>query len=181
MCFLGSFASIAAGNRRSSSAGSAACGGGSWGLGPDLGSAAGHVDEVRESLEQVERVVRARCGLGVVLNGERLELGNGEAFARLVVEVHVRGLRAPLERSEIDGEAVVLRGDLDLAGGLVEHRLVDAAMAELELVRGGAEGEAEKLVPEADAEEGSASEEALDGVDGVRDRGRITGSIGKEH
>ncbi len=38
------------------------------------------------------------------------------------------------ERVDVDGEAVVLRGDLDLAGGEVHHRLVAAVVAELELV-----------------------------------------------
>ncbi len=40
-----------------------------------------------------------------------------------------------IRRSDrVDGEAVVLRGDGDLAGGQVLHRLVAAAVAELELV-----------------------------------------------
>jgi polyhydroxyalkanoate synthesis regulator phasin len=50
-------------------------------------------------------------------------------------------------------EAVVLRRDLDAAGQLVEHRLVDAAVAEGQLVRAEAERAAQELVAEADAEE----------------------------
>ena len=59
-----------------------------------------------------------------------------------------------LKRCAIDGEAVVLAGDLDAAGVEVLHRLVAAAMAELELVGLGADRPAQQLVAEADAENG---------------------------
>ena len=48
---------------------------------------------------------------------------------------------------------MVVGGDLDLAGGQILDRLVDAAVAELELVGAEAECAAEQLVAEADAEE----------------------------
>ena len=51
----------------------------------------------------------------------------------------VRRLRRRVERG-VDREPVVVRGHLDLAGGAVHHRLVDAAVAVLELV--GAEARA---------------------------------------
>ena len=53
----------------------------------------------------------------------------------------------------IDGEAVVLGGDLDLAGPLVAHRVIGAAVAELELEGLAAEGLAQELVAQADAED----------------------------
>ena len=62
-----------------------------------------------------------------------------------------RRLGVTVERG-VDGEAVVVRGDLDLAGRAVHDRLVDAAVAVLELVGPEAEGPAEDLVAEADAE-----------------------------
>jgi hypothetical protein len=52
----------------------------------------------------------------------------------------------------VDREAVVHRGDLDLAGGEVLHRMVGAVMALMHLHGLGAEREAEHLVAEADAE-----------------------------
>ena len=54
----------------------------------------------------------------------------------------------------VDREAVVVRGDLDLAGGAVHHRLVDAAVAVVQLVGAEAERPAEELVAEADPEVG---------------------------
>ena len=85
-----------------------------------------------------------------------------EALDDVVVEAHVAdrdlaelGRRRALERG-VDGEAVVVGGDLDLAGGAVHHRLVDAAVAVLQLVGAEAERAAEELVAEADAEVGDA-------------------------
>src|SRR6185295_9166302 len=85
-----------------------------------------------------------------------------EALDGAVVEVDVRDFRAVAEGIWIDGEAVVLRGDLYLAGGEVLHWLIAAVMAELELVGAAAEGEAQDLVAEADAEDRHVAEECSD-------------------
>ena len=69
---------------------------------------------------------------------------------------------SPSQR-RVDGEAVVLRGDLDLAGGVVHHRLVDAAVAEAQLVGAEAQRPAEDLVAEADAEQRDPGAEHLAG------------------
>ncbi|CNK71894.1 Uncharacterised protein [Mycobacterium tuberculosis] len=62
----------------------------------------------------------------------------------------------------VHSEAVVLRGDFNLAGGLVHDRLVDAAVTEGQLVGAEAQGAAEQLVTEADAEErGALTQHAL--------------------
>ena len=81
----------------------------------------------------------------------------------------------------VDGEVVVLAGDLDLAGGEVAHRVVAAVVAEGELHRVGAERPAEQLVAEADAEHRHVAEQPADGVDGVGHRGRVARTVGEEH
>ena len=53
----------------------------------------------------------------------------------------------------LDDEAVVLAGDLDLAGREVFDRVVGAAMASA-FSRFGAQGAGQKLMPQADAENG---------------------------
>ena len=81
-----------------------------------------------EAVEQVQAVVRAGAGLGVVLHGAAGHVEQLEPLDGAVVEVHVRerggaevGLpahrlvgvdRARAARAD-GGEAVVLRGDLD--------------------------------------------------------------------
>ena len=57
-------------------------------------------------------------------------------------------------------EAVVLRRDAHPAGAQVVHRMVDAAVPELELEALAAEREPEDLVPETDAEDRHAADEA---------------------
>ena len=61
-------------------------------------------------------------------------------------------LNAVGQRLRVDREAVVHRGDLDLAGGQVLDRVVGAVVALMHLHGLAAEGEAEHLVAEADAE-----------------------------
>src|SRR5947207_15628809 len=78
----------------------------------------------------------------------------------------------------MDGKAVILRGDVDPPGAEVLHRLIPAAVPELQLERLPAEGEGQKLVPEADAQEGDASRELPSRADGGRDDVRVAGISG---
>ena len=64
------------------------------------------------------RVVRAGSGFGVILHAEQRQRAMAQAFQRVVVQVDVRQLDfALLQRVRIDGEVVIVRRDLDLAGG----------------------------------------------------------------
>ena len=56
-----------------------------------------------------------------------------EAFESLVVEVDVRRLQVSGQRIDRHRESVVLRGDFDLSGDRVQHRLIGPAMPELDL------------------------------------------------
>jgi len=97
----------------------------------------------------------------VILHGEGGDVEGVQALDHVVVQVDVahldpaearRRLHDALGRG-VDRETVVVRGDLDSSGGLVDHGLVDAAVAERQFVRAEAERAAEQLVAEADAEE----------------------------
>ena len=102
----------------------------------------------QEAVEQVQAVVRARAGLGVVLDRPARHVEQLQSLDRAVVQVHVRELglaevglpahrlvgvdRARAAGAE-RGEAVVLGGDLDAARLQVLDRVVGAAVAEREL------------------------------------------------
>lgn len=107
-------------------------------------SAARALDHRAKTLEEIERVVGACGGFGVILHRECT--CDRETFARAVVEVQVGSLALARKRTEVDREAVVLRRDLDATGAEVEHGLVDAAMAEFQLVRRRTERSCKKLV-----------------------------------
>ena len=115
--------------------------------------------QVDEPVEEVRRVVRAGGRLRVVLDAERRPVEQLEPLDDIVVEADVADLGAAVRRlghlveRRVDREAVVVRGDLDLAGRAVLDRLVDAAVTVPELVRAEAERAAEDLVAEADAEQ----------------------------
>lgn len=126
--------------------------------------------------------------LGVVLDAEGRLVEQLEAFDDVVVQADVGDLGAAvgglgdLVEGRVDGEAVVVRGDLDLAGGAVLDRLVDAAVAVLQLVGAEAERAAQDLVAEADAEErGLALQHALHDGDGAVGGGRVARAVGEEH
>src|SRR3954447_22131064 len=124
-------------------------------------------EQVGEAIEEVAGVVWARRRLRVVLDGERLRPAGAveqpEPLDDAVVQADVADLgRAERRRrraveGRVDSEAVVVRGDLDLAGRPVHDRLVDAAVAVLQLVGREAERAPEQLVAEADAEVGDAA------------------------
>src|SRR5579872_4056878 len=106
-----------------------------------------------EPLEQIERVVRSRRRLRMVLHAEGLERVDRQPLGRPVVEVHVRRASARRERREIDAEAVVLRRNLDAPSRQVLDGLIGAAVTELELVGLRPERDRQQLVAQADAED----------------------------
>ena len=121
-------------------------------------------------VEEVQAVVRTGRGLGVILDAEDRQPLVPQPFEGLVVQVDVAGLDVGGQRGGVDGEAVVLRRDLDLAGPLVADRVIGAAVAELELEGLGAERLAEELVAQADPEDRDAAR--LGGGPDQRPQGR---------
>ena len=88
----------------------------------------------------------------------------------------------PLPRRRSHSEPVIMCGDLDLAGGEVHHRLVDAAMPVAQLEGAEAECPAEQLVAEADAEiRDAGGKDRLQELDLLVSCGRIAWAIGEEH
>ena len=70
--------------------------------------------QLDEVVEQVVRIVRAGRGLGVILDAEDRLAAVAEAFERLVVQVDVGDFDlVEVERIRVDGEAVIVGGDLD--------------------------------------------------------------------
>ena len=134
--------------------------------------------QIDEIVEEVARIVWAGGGFGVVLDGKGFLALAKDSLVRVVVEVQVRQFDVLIrKRVHIDAEAVVLAGDFDLAGLEILDGVVGAAVAKLELVSLGAEGESENLVAEADAEDRDFAEQLFDGFDGVLDRGRVAWAV----
>ena len=152
--------------------------------------------QLQEAVEEVAGVVRARAGLGVVLDGAAGDVLEHQALDRAVVEVQVGELggaevgapSAPARRPRsgsppsgpADGEAVVLGGDVDPAGLEVLDRVVGAAVAEGELEGLEPDRPAEELVAEADADDRLLADDAADVVDDVVERRRVAGAVGEE-
>ena len=126
-------------------------------------------------------VVRAGGSFRVVLDAENGELGVAEALDGVVVEIDLGDLGAGFfERLRIGGEAVVLRGDGDLAGFEILYWLIAATVAELEFERRAAEGVREHLVTQANPEYREVGDERGDGFVDVGESGGIAGAIRKK-
>src|SRR5213593_534457 len=137
--------------------------------------------ECHEAREQIVGVVRPRRGLGVILHGEHGLLAVAHALGGAVVEIDVR-LHQPglLHGREVHREAMVLRSDLDAPGEEVLHWMIGAMVAELELVGVAAEGQAENLVAEADAEERRLADEPAHRLHEIGHRFGIAGAVREE-
>src|SRR5690242_1071690 len=108
--------------------------------------------QLGKTLEQIVRVARAGRRLRMILHGKDRPVVERDA-AIGAVEQRDMGLRRAFgQRRLVHRKTVVHRGDLDLAGGLVLDRVVGAVMPLMHLPGLGADGEAQHLVAEADAE-----------------------------
>src|ERR1039457_6914159 len=166
----------------------------------------GPVHKGTEFRKESGRIMRARRCLGVVLDAERRLVEQAEALDHAVIEVDVGDLGGPevgAERGARGGtvlawppfgtllarqafgavgqghrEAVIVAGDLHLAGGQVLDRLVHAAVPEPELVGPQAESPAQDLAAQADAKHRDApGEDAPDRVHGVASRSRVARTV----
>ena len=125
--------------------------------------------------------MRAGGGFGMVLDAEDGVVAMAEAFERLVVQIDVRDVDlVEVERVGVDREAVIVRRDLDLLRELVAHRMVGAAMSEFQLVGFAAEGEAEQLVAEADAEDRLLADQLADVAHLGLERLGVAGAVREE-
>ena len=125
---------------------------------------------------------RPRRGLGMVLDGEHRPVLEPDALDRAVEQRAVGDLDRGRQAGVGDREAVVLAGDLDLAGGQVLDRVVGAVMAHGHLLGAAAQRQAQHLMAEADAEHRLAAvDQLLDLGHGiVAGGGRVAGAVGQQ-
>ena len=152
-------------------------------------------DELQEPVEQMQRVMRTRARLGVILDAGGGDVVQHEPLDGPVVQVQMRELGRPevgipanrlvfgealLPVRARDREPVVLGGDLDLPGAEVLDRVIRATVAEGKLERLEADRTAQELVTEADAEHRHLSDHLANGLDDVAERGGVTWPIRQE-
>ena len=135
-----------------------------------------------EVVEEVERIVRAGRGFGVVLDAEGRVVAMAEAFEGLIVEIDVGEFDVGgLRESGSTAKPWLCEVISTLLVSLIQHRMVGAAMSEFELVGLAAAGQAHELVAEADAEDGRAADELADVRDLGFERLGIAGAVGEEN
>src|ERR1035437_5164451 len=118
---------------------------------------------LRKFLEQIMRIMRPRRSFRVILHAEQRQVPMPQAFERLVIQVDMGQLNFTVgQRIRIDGEVVVVRGDLNLPSLQLFYRMVPAVVPKLQLESLAAEGNPRKLMAEADAENRLPSHEPAD-------------------
>src|SRR5436189_4876480 len=73
-----------------------------------------------EVVEQISRIVRAGSGLGMILYAEHRMIAHAKALQRVIVQIDVSDFHlSRIQRVRIDGEPVIVRGDLDFVSKLI--------------------------------------------------------------
>jgi hypothetical protein len=91
------------------------------------------------------------------LDRERVGIGYAQTFTRTVVQVLVGGVGGGRQGGYVDGKSVILGGDFHATRLEVEHRLVESAMAELQLVGACSDSQRKNLMTQANAKNGLLS------------------------
>src|SRR5215207_8020201 len=102
-------------------------------------------------------IQRSRRRFGMKLNGQHRQLLVCEPLNRAIVEIDETHFPSGSCRyaSRIDFEPMVLRGDRDLSGSHVSHRVVPATMPELQFSSLGSNRSRQQLVAQTNAEVGN--------------------------
>lgn len=117
-----------------------------------------------------------RC-FGVVLHTEDRPLLVPDPFDRVVVEIQMGHFDVVGQRIGRQREAMVLRRDLDLAGPLVEHRLIGTTVSELQLEDLASQRQPQQLYAQTDPEDRLLLNQLLNRPDRVVQRPRISGTV----
>ena len=98
-------------------------------------SAAKILDHLHEVIKQIVGIMRPRCSLRMVLHAKHRLAAMPETLQRLVVQIDMRQLHFGLvERIRIHSESMIVRSYLNFLRHLIQHRMIRAAMPELQLV-----------------------------------------------
>ncbi|GKT45601.1 LOW QUALITY PROTEIN: uncharacterized protein ColSpa_05782 [Colletotrichum spaethianum] len=147
-----------------------------------LGIGGAVLDGADEDIEEVLGVARSRCALGVELHTEVGLRQVGNTLVAAVVGVHEELPPVGSQGLGVDGEAVVLGGDVALSGDHARARDVVASVAELHLLGLGPRGAGEQLVAQANTKDRGLGlvHGSLDVLDGGLEHGRVTRAVGEE-
>ena len=115
------------------------------------------IHHLHETIKQVVGIVGAGTGFGVVLDREGAVRGGADAFVCAIEQGNVRCLNVAGQAFQLNREAMVLRGDFDLARLQVFNRVVPAAVALMQLRGLGAQGLRKDLMTQTNAKDGCSA------------------------
>ena len=114
----------------------------------------------------------------MILDAEDGLAAVAQSLDRLIVQIEMCDFDLGIaQRTGIDAEAMILRSNFNLAGAVVQHRVIGAVVAELQLVRFAPESQTEDLVTETDPEDGNFANKLADVGGLLRERLGIAGPV----
>src|ERR1700719_5216094 len=117
----------------------------------------------------------------MILNTENRLAAVTEAFQRLVVKVEMCEFDfISVERIRVHREAVVVRSDLYFLRDLIQHRVIGAAMTELQFVGLAAQCDTEDLMAQANAKDRFLADQIAHLLRLILERLWIAWSVGEE-
>ena len=116
----------------------------------------------------------------MVLHREYRQIAVADALHSPVVQIFMPKTGDITQRCKINGKAVVLCRDFNLAGLHIHNRQVGAMIAERQLDSPAPQGQTEQLMTEADTEDRFFTDQLPDLLLHLYERFRITGTVGEE-
>jgi len=124
--------------------------------------------------------MRSRRGLRMILHAEYGMIAMAETFERIVVQIGVSNFDfVEIERVGIDREAVIMRGDLDLARNLINSPDDCRRDGRTSACTSSRRARAENLMPQADPENRYMSDHASRPAPRIFERLGIARTVGE--
>ena len=129
----------------------------------------------------VRRIMRSRRRFRMILHRKYREFLVFHPLARVVVQIHMRHDDIFIgKRVHIDGETVILRGDVDTTGMQVFYGLVAAVMAEFKFESSSPQGLTYDLMSQTNAKDRFLAQQFFDSVHNVRQRCGVPRTVGQK-
>jgi len=135
---------------------------------------------LQKLLKQVGAVPGAGGGFGVILDAKYGQLPVAQSGYCAIVNIYIGNLQLAREAVGVNGVAMILGSDVNLAAGDVSDGVVAAAVSKLQLEGLGAKGTGNNLIAEADAHHRLFARHFFNGIYYVVQQFRVTRTRGEE-
>src|SRR5438874_8121779 len=139
------------------------------------------LNQVRELIEEVQGVMRAGRGFGMILDTEDRQFLVPHSFNGAIVQIYVCHFYVERQRVGIDCEPVILRRDRHLTTAQIFYGLIRAMMPKFQFVSRSTERGSKNLMAETNSENRLLAHQIARRLMRIRQGCGISRSIGKKN